>query len=89
MTMCGCLLCKKKCNCLYSGDIIDKLNEVKTDVTDYFIIVEAVNEIISLRHQINELKAKGVDYGHRDSVCATDDTSVFGDRITYVNHRRS
>ncbi len=43
-------------------DIVDKLEDVKTDVEDYFVIVEAVNEIQQLRGDLKETQAS---YGLR------------------------
>ena len=37
------------------ADLIDRLNNVKTDVNDYFVIVDAVNAITTLRTQLKEL----------------------------------
>ena len=55
MAICNCLLCRETCNCEHSADLIDRLNNVKTDVNDYFMIVDAVNAITALRNKVKEL----------------------------------
>lgn len=37
------------------ADLIDRLNNVKTDVNDYFVIVDAVNAITALRTKLKEM----------------------------------
>ena len=37
------------------ADLIDRLDNVKTDVNDYFVIVDAVNAITALRTKLKEL----------------------------------
>jgi hypothetical protein len=44
------------------SDIIDRLEDVKTDVDDYFVIIEAINEIHQLRGDLKETQAS---YGLR------------------------
>jgi hypothetical protein len=55
MAKCNCQLCRETCNCEHSADLIDRLNNVKTDVNDYFVIVDAVNAITALRNRSKEL----------------------------------
>jgi len=55
MAMCNCLLGREACNCEHSADLLDKLNNVKTDANDYFVIVDAVNAITILRTKLKEL----------------------------------
>jgi len=55
MATCNCQLCRETCNCEHSADLIDRLNNVKTDVNDYFVIVDAVNAITALRSRRKEL----------------------------------
>jgi hypothetical protein len=55
MAICNCLLRRETCNCEHSADLIDRLNNVKSDVNDYFVIVDAVNAITALRTKLKEL----------------------------------
>ena len=55
MAICNCLLRRETCNCEYAADLIDRLNNVKTDVNDYFVIVDAVNAITALRNRLKEM----------------------------------
>jgi len=55
MAICNCLLRRETCNCEHSDDLIDRLNNVKTDVNDYFVIVDAVNAITALRNRLKEM----------------------------------
>lgn len=55
MAMRNCLLCREPCNCEHSADLIDRLNNVKTDANGYFVIVDAVNAITKLRTKLKEM----------------------------------
>ena len=55
MATCDCLLSKETCNCEHSADLIDRLSNVKTDANDYFVIVDAVNAITTLRTKLKEM----------------------------------
>jgi len=55
MAMCNCLLCREACNCEHSADLIDRLSNVKTDANGYFVIVDAINAITTLRTKLKEM----------------------------------
>jgi hypothetical protein len=55
METCDCHYNRETCDCEHSADLIDKLNNVKTDADDYFVIVDAVNAITILRTKLKEL----------------------------------
>ena len=53
--LCDCILGREPCDCEHSDDLIDRLNNVKTDVDGYFVIVDAVNAITTLRTKLKEM----------------------------------
>ncbi len=55
MAMRNCLLCREACNCEHSADLIDRLSNVKTDANGYFVIVDAINAITTLRTKLKEM----------------------------------
>ena len=55
MATCDCILGRENCNCEHSADLIDRLHNVKTDANDYFVIVDAVNAITTLRTKLKEM----------------------------------
>lgn len=78
MAMCSCILGREPCE--HSADLIDRLNNVKTDANGYFVIVDAVNAITKLRTMLKEMSediclqrddawddgfACGLDHGQR------------------------
>ena len=55
METCDCHYNREICNCEHSADLIDRLHNVKTDANDYFVIVDAVNAITTLRTKLKEM----------------------------------
>ena len=55
MATCSCILGREPCDCEHSADLIDWLNNVKTDASGYFVIVDAVNAITKLRTKLKEM----------------------------------
>ena len=55
MEACSCHHNREICDCKPADDLIDRLHNVKAGASDYFVIVEAVNEITALRTKLEEL----------------------------------
>lgn len=55
MATCDCILGREPCDCEHSADLIDRLSNVKTDANGYFVIVDAVNAITTLRTKLKEM----------------------------------
>lgn len=63
---------KKKPNPEPMTDVIERLKEVQTNANDYFVIVEAMNEIHSLRSRVSWMYEDAWQDGYKEGLEARD-----------------